>query len=206
MSIPGKVCGAGNASGYANVIRITFTGQDFLNNPIVLEAWDDETICTTNNDIFVGTALNGNIPMLSGAWVNFPLGPNWKPAVPIAGGANPNRIKGSTNYVNIGSYGMYEFLVNLCWEIPCDIICPASLSCILVLKYTYTGPPPVIIWEFNDETDGGEPYSPRWTEIVSGSLGYVFKPTDAGVSPGNLILTRPLSGMLDNPEMWVDSS
>jgi len=206
MAIPGKVAGAGNNSLAQNVFKVTFSQA--LSAVPTLEAWDDFNFNATTHEVFAGTAGNGNIPMISAVATTdgAPANADWKPAAPTSGGATINRLKGTDYYVNLAAAppGAGESVrFNLCWEIPYDASIPADLDAVFIIRYSYSGAAPILTWYFNDEDAGGTEASPVWTQLTPGPSGNVLKPTDAGVSSSNLVLHKPPSGTVDNPELWV---
>jgi len=210
MSVPSKVVGAGNASSAQNVFKVTFS-QALASVP-TLEAWDDATFATVAKEMFAGTAVNGNIPFLSAvATSNGAPASNWKPASPGAGGATANRLKGTTNYVNLaaaapGAGGYVRF--NLCWEIPSDASVPSTntMNGVLAIRFAYSGATPSLTWQFNDSGAGGTEGAPSWTTITPGAAGHVIRPADASATSANLVLTKPTSSTLDAATVWVAAS
>jgi len=207
MTMPGQVKGAGNNSVAQNVISVTFS-QATSDIP-TLEAWDDFNTNSILHEIFTGTVGNGNIPILSAvATTDGAPVAAWKPAAPSAGGATINRLMGSTNYVNLAAAPITlgnSVRFNLCWEVPYDASVPADMDCVFAIRYSYSGAPPVLTWEFNDEDAGGTEGVPVWTGITPGVAGNIFRPTDAGVTAGNLVLHKPPASTIDNPELWIDT-
>lgn len=205
MSVPGQVKGAGNISIARNVLRVTFS-QATTDHP-KLEAWDDFNTNSTLHEVFTGTTQNGNIPMVSGvATTDGAPVSDWKPAAPIPGAATINRLLGNTNTVVLSSANMGasdSVLFNVCYEIPYDAVVPADMDFVYVIRYSYSGVAPVLTWEFNDEDAGGTEGTPIWCALTPGVAGHIFRPTDAGVTSSNLVMHKPPSGVLDNPELWV---
>lgn len=201
--LPAKVYGAGNGSTFRWCLTVTFRLNGTVDVP-VLEAWDDFKTNSVLHEIFTGTSVNGNIPMLSGvATTNGSPVSNWKPVAPIPGGATINRLKGSTNYINLSTSFIYEnggAFFNLCWEVPCDATVPADMDCVLILKYSFSGVHPRLEWGYHDSSLGIN------TEIDVGPNGCKLQPVEAGTGPGNLILYQPMTGVKDNPELWVVES
>jgi hypothetical protein len=209
MSIPGRVNGAGNGSDNQNVIKVTFS-QNTSNVP-TLEAWDDENFNTVANEIFTGTTGNSNKPMLS-AVATMESAPieAWKPVSVTAGGSTINRMKGNTNYVNLLSAALTgapeDVMFNLCWEVPYDASVPADMDFVLIVRYNYSGSAPILSWYFNDYDAGGIELVPVWTAMTSGLTGSVMRPADAGCSSANIVLHKPVSSTIDNPELWIAPS
>lgn len=207
MAIPSKVVGAGNNSTAQNVFRVTFS--EATSNIPTLEAWDNFSFNTITHEVFTGTTGNGNLPMLS-AVATTATGPasDWVPVAATSGGATINRLKGDTNYVNLSSgvvAASGSVLFNLCWSVPFDASIPSDMEAVLVIRFEYTGPAPVLTWEFNDDDAGGTEGTPVWTTITAGTSGHQIIPTDLGASVGSLMLHRPVFGIIDSGEIWVTS-
>lgn len=106
MAIPSKIIGGGNNSVAQNVVRVAFSQT--LSAAPVYKIWDngstypaaDAAGATTVKEAFTGTVGNSNKPeyALVDTTSTAPTS-NWLPASATAGSANPNRMKGSTNYV-----------------------------------------------------------------------------------------------------------
>jgi len=205
MSIPSKIVGAGNNSTAQNVVRITFS--EATSDIPKLEAWDDYAFSTVLHEVFTGTSGNGSKPMI-GAVATTDAAPisAWMPVSGTSGGATINRMKGTANFINlaaaaIAAAGTVRF--NLNWEIPYDASIPADMDAVLVCRFSYTGAAPILTWEFNDAVAGGTEASPIWTTITPGATGHVVKPGDSGSTASNLVIHRPVSGVIDSAEIWV---
>lgn len=106
MAIPSHAIGSGNVSTAMNVFRIAFSQA--LSTAPLYQMWDngstypavDASGTTTTKEAFAGTTGNSSKPeyalvdTTSAASTS-----NWLPASATGGSANPNRMKGSTNYV-----------------------------------------------------------------------------------------------------------
>lgn len=207
MAIPNKATGAGNNSVAQNVFRITFSQA--LSTAPKYEAYDGGTFpavgsaVTVANAVLAGTAGNSNKSMVSLVDVtNAAPSSNWKPASATAGSANPNRLKGTTNYVTSpatpGAGGTVRF--NMVVEVPSDATpTPTSNWAFdLLVRYTYTGSAPSLSWHFNEGTEG----SPTWTAFTPGTHG--MRHTRAGVSSGGPYLANiPASSTEDTADIWV---
>ena len=212
MAIPSKVTGAGNTSVATNVFRVTFS--EATSDAPLLKAWDDANLNTILNEVFVGTAVNTNLPMINAvATTNSAPSSSWKPAGVTAGGAVINKLKGNTNYVNLHTgalTGGQEVKWNMCWEVPSDATVPQTgtntMDAVILLEFTSAGTPPVLTWEFNDSSAGGTEGTPVWQAFTAGASGDFIIPTDAGVVAPNLVLHKPASSTLDAPEVWVSST
>jgi hypothetical protein len=210
MSIPSQVANAGNNSSAQNVFRITYSQA--LAAPPTLEAWDDSTFSTTNKEMFTGTITNGNKAYVSAvATTDSAPVSAWKPASGAAGGATINRLQGLVSFVNLsvaapGAGGSVRF--NLVWEIPSDAAVPSTntLNGVLATRYAFSGATPTLTWQYNDVGNGGTEVSPQWTTITPGAAGSFIKPANTGSTSSSVFLTKPLSGTLDSPQVWVTAT
>ena len=206
MSIPSKITGGGNSSVAQNVLRITFSQA--LAAPPRLEGWDDSTFATVAKEMFAGTTVNGSKPMVSAvATTDGAPSSNWKPASATAGGDTVNRLKGTSSYVilstgNPGVGGVVRW--NMDWEIPSDATVPAtnSMNGVFAVRYSYSGSAPSLTWAYNEGSEG----SPSWTTITPGSAGNLIRPADSGVSSSAVVLTKPISGVVDAAELWITAT
>ncbi len=206
MAIPNKATGYGNGSTAANVFRITFSQA--VSTAPKYEAYDGSgsfpttgSATTTANTIFAGTAGNSNKPMMSLVDTSGG-GPtsNWKPASATGGSANPNRMKGQTNYVTStatpGAGGVITF--NMVLEVPSDATTSSTMSADLLVRYTYTGTAPTLTWAFNEGSEG----TPTWTTATPGTHG--IRHTRSGiVGGGPYLMDIPASGTQDSSEGWT---
>lgn len=211
MSIPNNATGAGNNDA-ANVFKIIFSQA--LSTAPKYEAWDnsqtfpakDASGSTTAKEIFTGTAGNSSKPMLylvdTNAGASSP-GSDWKPSTATAGSANPNRLKGTTNYVTAqNTPDASEFITfNIGLEAPYDATVPSSSSTahIIQIRYTYTGSAPSLTWQFNEGTEG----SPSWTTLTPGTHGLRYCNTGTSWAAGPYKLTLPESSVTDAGEVGV---
>lgn len=106
MSIPSKVSGGGNTSTAQNIFRVVFSQS--LSAAPTYQMWDnsstypavDASGSTTAKEAFTGTSNNSNKPEYALVdTTNAAPSSSWLPGSASAGSANPNRMKGSTNYV-----------------------------------------------------------------------------------------------------------
>lgn len=207
--IPNKATGAGNNNA-ANVFKILFSKA--LSTAPKLEAWDNSQVfpakdaagATTAKEIFTGTTGNGSKPMLYlAATTSAAPGANWKPASATAGSNNPNRLKGTTNYVTDPTTpGEGEaILFNLGAEVPYDASVPSAsaMAHLIQVRYTYTGDVPVLTWSFNEGTEE----TPSWTEITPGTHGLRYCNTSTSWAAGPYKLTLPGSGVIDAGEVGI---
>lgn len=211
MAIPSRVAGAGNNSQAQNVFRITFS-QALASVP-TLESWDDSTFSSISKEVFTGTAVNGNLPFVAAVATTdaAPVSSTWKPASATAGGAVINRLKGTTNFVNlsVGVPGVGASVrFNLVWEEPSDATVPATntQNSVFACRYAYTGAAPTLTWAYNDFGAGGTEGAPVWTTITPGAAGNFIRPTDSGATSANLVLTKPVSSVSDSPQVWVTNT
>jgi len=209
VAIPSQVVNAGNNSSNQNIFKITFSQA--LTAPPTLESWDDATFSTTNKEQFTGTATNGNIPYVSAvATTDVAPSSNWKPSSPTAAGAVANRLKGTTNFVNLTvntptAGGAVRF--NLDFEIPVDATVPSTTTFgVLACRFSYAGATPTLTWQYNDVSAGGTEGAPQWTNITPGAGGNFIRPADAGTTSAFVAVTKPTSGVLDAAQVWVTST
>lgn len=205
MAIPAKATGYGNNSVAQNVFRILFS-QD-LSTPPKYELYDGGTFpavgvaVTTANTVFAGTAVNSNKPMVSLVDTSSAApSSNWKPASATGGTANPNRMKGTTNFVTSTATPTAGTAIrwNMVVEVPSDATTSSTMAHDLLIRYTYTGTTPVLTWAFNEGTEG----APTWTTWVPGTNGQ--RHCRAGtVSGGPYLANIPASSTEDTAECWV---
>jgi hypothetical protein len=206
MAIPAKATGYGNTSTARNVFRVLFS--EALSTAVKYESYDGGTFpavgsgTTTTGAVFAGTAGNSNKPMLSLVdTTNAAPTSSWKPASATGGTANPNRMKGTTNFVTqagsvVGAGGTITF--NKVLEIPSDHVPANSLAYDLLVRYTYTGATPSLTWAFNEGSEG----TPTWTTLTPGTHG--LRHTRAGTSGGGpYIANIPASSTEDTAEGWT---
>ena len=206
MAVPAKAVGYGNNSTAQNIFRITFSTA--LSSAPKYEAYDGGTFpavgaaTTVANTVFAGTAGNGSKPMLSlVATTSAAPASAWKPASATAGSANPNRMKGQTNFVTDpttpGAGGIIRF--NMVLEVPSDATTSSTMAHDLLIRYTYTGGAPTLTWAFND---GGTEAVPVWTTLTPGTHG--MRHTRAGTIAGGPYLANiPASSTEDSAEGWT---
>jgi hypothetical protein len=206
MAIPCSATGYGNNSTARNVFRVTFSQA--LSSLPKYEAYDGGTFpavgsgTTTTGKALAGTSGNSNKPMVSLVDTsNAAPTSNWKPTSATAGSANPNRLKGTTNFVTAagsipGASGSITF--NMVVEVPSDHVTTDSLNPDLLIRYTYTGSVPSLTWAVNEGTEG----TPTWTTMTPGTHG--IRHTRAGVTSGGPYLANiPGSGTEDTAMGWV---
>lgn len=104
--IPSKVTGGGNNSVAQNVLRIAIS--EALSSLPIYKMWDnseaypavDPQGTTTIKEAFVGTTNNSDKPEYALVDTTSAIpSSDWLPANAVNGSANPNRMKGSVNYV-----------------------------------------------------------------------------------------------------------
>lgn len=214
----GKAAGAGTGSTARNVFRVTFSQA--LSAIPVLEAWDDANYNATARQIFAGTsvssAVNGSSVPLLYATATTSVTPSsaWKPTSAAAGGAMTNRIKGSTNFVNLSSAAIAAagyVLFNIGLEVPSDATVPSttSLQYVLAIRYQYTGATPVLTWEYNQVEGipgGGTEATPVWSTITAGAVGDTIRFGDTSVTSANVFITRPTTGTVQSGSCWILAS
>jgi len=138
-----------------------------------------------------GSEASGNLP-----------GANWHPSSPTAGSANPNLLKGTTNYVTCtntpGAGG--DTVFNLSLRVPYNATVPSttSMAALIQIRYTYTGSAPTLTFYYND---GGTESTPNWTSFTPGTHGVRF--CNTGTQAGTYKLTLPAEGTVDAGELWI---
>jgi len=197
MAIPNDATGYGHGSDARNVFAV-YAASDDLSSLIKWECWDnDETfptiddLETTENDIFAGTTKNGSKSMIHFLDTSnaAPSSKIWRKLTASAGDANPNRMKGNTNYVEqdgsiLTSGNRATF--NMFIEIPSDLTTSAAMGFDVTARYTYTGNDPGLQFQFNEGTEG----TPTWTAMTPGTHG--IKHCRAGSSsPSDLYANIP---------------
>jgi len=211
MAIPSKVTNGGNNTANAtNVFRITWSTA--LSVAPIYQMWDNSSTfpavdaagSTTTKEAFTGTAGNSNKPEYA-LYCSSSTGPGaslWLPATATAGSANPNRMKGSTNYVTDptipGASGVTKF--NITAEFASDSSVPSSSSQNILLQvvYQYTGTAPSLTYAYND---GGTEATPVWTNFTPGTNG--IRLVNAGTVSGTYKFTLPASSVSYVTELWV---
>jgi len=106
MAIPSKAVGGGNVSTASNVFRVSFSQA--LSAAPQYQMWDnsstypavDASGSTTTKEAFAGTSGNSNKPEYAlVSTTSAAPSSSWLPGSATGGSANPNRMKGTTNYV-----------------------------------------------------------------------------------------------------------
>jgi len=212
MAIPSKAIGAGNNNA-TKVFKVVFSTA--LSTAPKIEAWDnsstfpakDASGSTTAKEIFTGTTGNGNLPELAawsgGAEADGTLpGASWHPSEATEGSANPNLLKGTTNYVTCtntpGAGGNIVF--NISERVGYDATVPSTttMAAIIQLRYTYTGSAPSLTYYYND---AGTEETPSWTTFTPGTHGVRF--CNSGTVEGTYKLTLPAADTVDAGELWI---
>jgi hypothetical protein len=176
MAVPCDATGYGNGSVARKVFGIDF--DENLSSAIVYKCWDSNSTfpatdneITVANTIFAGTTANGSKPMISllDTTNAAPASEDWKPWTATAGEANPNRMKGDTNYVEQdgSDFNAGYKTFNMDIEVPNDAQTSSTMQFDLVATFTYTGSDPTAAYVINEGTEG----SPTWTELTSGTHG-----------------------------------
>jgi hypothetical protein len=200
MAIPDNATGGCNNDA-ANVLRITFSTA--LSSAPKYEMYDSSqttmatgSATTTNNGCF-----SASPPMYSLVdTTNATPGSNWVPGSATGGSANPNRMKGTTNFVTSpatpGAGGVIKF--NMCVSVPSTATESTTMAADLLIRYQYTGSAPSLTWAYNDGSEG----SPNWVTLTPGTHGIRF--TKSGtVAGGPYETTIPTSGTTAAAELWV---
>ena len=209
MAVPLKITGFGNQDA-RYVLRITFS-QDLVDSPNI-EAWDNaesypsrtSTGSTIAKEVFTGTTVNGNIPMLYAiATTSETPGDDWKPTAATAGGATSNRLMGDTSYVTDPTTPDANDIIyfNLGIEIPYDATVPSStnLEHIIQVRFRYAGTQPTVTFAANEGTEA----SPSWTNITPGTDGIRYCNAGTIWATGPYKLSLSESGTIDAPEAGI---
>ena len=207
-------CGNYNAT---KCVKITFSTA--LSTAPKIEAWDNSQVwpakdasgSTFAKEIFTGTAGFTN-PMLAawsgGAEADGILpGAAWHPAAATGGSANPNLLKGTTNYVtctNTPGLGG-DIILNISLRVPYNATVPStsSMAHILQIRYTYTGDAPTLAYYGNNGTES----APNWAVFTPGTEGikYCNSGTTWGDAAAVYKLTLPAADTVDAPEIGIPS-
>jgi hypothetical protein len=212
MPIPSKVSFGGNSSSQRNIFRITWSTA--LSVAPQYQMWDnsstfpavDASGSTVVKEAFVGTSGNSNKPEYALACTSS-LGTTnpWMPTSATAGSANPNRMKGTTNYVNDpttpGAGQTTTF--NITAEFASDAAVPSSSSqnILLQVQYQYTGTAPTLTYAYNDAAATGTESSPVWQNFTPGTHG--IRLVNTGTTAGTYKFTLPASSTSTVNEIWV---
>lgn len=212
MAIPSKVINGGNnnTANAANIFRITWSTA--LSVAPIYQMWDnsstfpavDASGSTTTKEAFAGTAGNSNKPEYSLQCTSSAgnASSNWMPTTATGGSANPNRMKGSTNYVTDpttpAASGVTKF--NITAEFASDSTVPSTTSqaVLLQVQYQYTGSAPSLTYAYND---GGTEGTPTWTNLTPGTHG--IRLVNTGTVSGTYKFTLPASSTSSVGELWV---
>lgn len=211
-TIPSKVTGGGNASTAQNVFRLTFSQS--LSAAPQYQMWDNASVfpavdalgSTTLKEAFTGTTGNSSKPEYAlVATTSAAPTSSWLPASASAGSANPNRLKGTTNYVTDPTTPTsgQSIRFNLSAQFASDSTVPSTTSQNIMLQivYAFSGSTPALTMAFNDAADGGTEGSPSWATMTPGTHG--IRLVDAGTVSGTYKFTVPLSGTQNVTELWV---
>ena len=166
-----QVPGYGNNSTAREVFY--FLTTQTLSSLIKYEAYDNDqtfptvdSVTTTVNNVLAGTAGNSNKSMVCLVDVtNAAPASAWKPASATGGEANPNRLKGTVNYVEqdgsaltAGTRAKFNMVV----EVPSDATTVMDMGFDLTVRYTYTGSVPTVSFQYNSGSEG----TPGYTTIT----------------------------------------
>lgn len=212
MPIPSKVFGAGNSSTRRNVFRITWSQA--LSVAPQYQMWDnsstfpavDASGTTTTKEAFAGTAGNSNKPMYAlAATTSLGTISSWIPTSATGGSANPNRMKGTTNFVTDPTTptGSGTTTFNITAEFPSDAAVPSSSSqnILLQVQYQYTGSAPTLTYAYNDNAATGTESSAVWQTFTPGTHG--IRLVNTGTVAGTYKFTLPASSVSTVDELWV---
>jgi len=200
MAIPLSAVGYGNNSTARNVFGV-LTSED-LSSPIKYYCYDNDqefptvdTVETVANVVLAGTSGNSNKSMVCLVdTTNAAPTSDWKPSSASAGEENPNRMKGTTNYVEqdgsiLSASGRATF--NMVVEVPSDAATTDAMGFDLKIVFSYTGSAPTITFQVNEGTEG----TPTWTSLTTGTHG--VKHCRAGTGTADQYANIPESGTED---------
>jgi hypothetical protein len=198
MATYNRVAGAGNNNA-SKVIRVTFSVAPY--QAPFLKAWDNSNCNSTTGKVFTGTSGNGNEPVIiakettSGA-----PGSNWVTSVTKAsGGANANKLKGDTYYVNFPNTNTTQYF-NIALLLPSDFGGDTYTFTLQVGGYFSSSP--TITFSFNNQTNGGTEASPSWTTWGNYSAYY----SSSGSSTSSIIPIFLGGSNTINEEMWIQTA
>lgn len=209
--IPFKPTGIGQVAA-KNVFKISFSQA--LSTIPKLKAWDDYNLNTVVNDIFVGTSVNGNLPLIGAVGLESAPGASWWPSglTVNADAGTATRMKGSSGYCKLASVAPEaagEVFFNLDYKIPSDLQPSSTVNHVLAVECQYTGATPTIRWYANRGTEG----TPDWIELLPRAQGYQMisgdteiRPTDSGEGydgTQNYKISIPDSSEEFADEIWV---
>lgn len=219
-----QIAAAGNQAG-SNALRAVFETADHSDIP-QLTAWDNENMNSTLIECLAGTAANGNKSMLAAKSTSDghgAAGAAWATGLAqTAGGAEANRLKGSTAFVLLGTtppvspfpvHRTFQFAQAACADSQVGSI---GYQPAVAVKVFYTGAPPTVNFDYNQGTNGAPSWvrmtsSPKTTAMplgVNNTVHATGPDTTGGVGTNDGILdpvTKPGSGEKWAEEYWVRS-
>jgi hypothetical protein len=209
---PFKPTGIG-AVAAMNVFKWVFSQP--TSAPPKLKAWDDYLMATVLYRIFIGTAINGNKPMIGAIGCDEAPAADWFPTEMIMG-AEVNvasLLKGNVGFCQLSEEALEaleEVFANIDFLFPSDAEPADTFGGVLAIEYEYTGDPPEVTAYGNKGTEE----TPDWQALVIGIKGSAPQPGDARLrccnsgegydGTGTLFLTRPESGQAHPGEIWVE--
>ena len=207
MAVPCEATGYGNLSTAQNVFGFSVDSDDELSSAIKYECYDNDntfpavdTVTTVANDIFVNGASSYSMICLIDT-TNAAPSSDWKPSAPSAGEANPNRMKGQTNYVEqdgsaLGKSGRATF--NMVIEVPSTAATSYTMGFDTLVRYTYTqASAPTVSFDINEGSEG----TPTWTALTPGTHG--IKHCKTGSSSTDCFANIPESSTEDTADAWA---
>jgi hypothetical protein len=210
FAVPCEATGYGNNSIARNVFCFELTGAgDELSSLVKYECYDNDntfpavdTQTSNTNDIFVNGASSYSMICLVDT-SNVAPSSNWKPSAPSAGEANPNRMKGQTNYVEqdgsiLAQATNPRATFNMVIEIPSSAQTSYTMGFDLLVRYTYTqASAPTVAFKINEGTEG----TPTWTALTVGTHG--IKHCRSGSSSSDCFANIPETGNEDTADGWA---
>jgi len=193
-----RVSGAGNNNA-SYVIRVVFSVAP-IRAPF-LKAWDNSSCNSTTGKVFTGTTGNGNEPVIIAKETTSGLpGSNWVTnVVKASGGANANKLKGDTNYVNFPNTNTTQYF-NIALLLPSDF--GADTYTFTLQAGGYFSSSPTITFAFNNQTYGGTEASPAYTTWGNYSAYY----SSSGSSTSSIIPIYLGGSNTINEEMWIQTA
>lgn len=220
---PFRPIGAGASNQAYNVFKITFS-QALADVP-VLSAYDDYTITTALNTLFVGTTGSANLPLIAAvsgiqgttSYPSLSGSPSgWFPASAYVGNApmgTPNFLKGSVYGILLSASaplagGSVTF--NLGYKLWNDLTTLSSMAGVVICQYQYTGAIPTPTFFGNSGTE----LAPNWTPLVPYATGVApasgdttqIRPCDTGKGANGDLTYRqtiPVTGAVFPAEIWA---
>ncbi len=203
-----------------NVFKLVFSED--LSAPPQLKAWDDYLMTTILHKILIGSANNGNKPMIAGIGLTAAPVAGWYPSSLVVGAAVDvaSLLKGDLGFCQLSAAAPEaddELFFNINYKFPYCAGTPPdtdpkpsdTFTHVVGFEYQYTGVAPAVAAYANKGTEG----APDWQLLILGIKGSApqpgmteIKPCDAGRGPdgmGDYFFTFPNSGEAHPDEIWL---